>query len=172
MNARRFEITAEEIGVVVARFYADIRHHPVLGPVFARHVTDWSEHESRIMSFWRNAILREQGYDGNPMFVHKRQETYAPRCFQYGWTSLIKCWLLTSQSIRPTIGQPSRTGLARASAMGLCRLAIPQTSAADREAAVSSAKSSTMPEPLSRALLNSKIPFPRSPGRGDSPLPA
>lgn len=71
MNARRFEITAEEIGVVVARFYADIRHHPVLGPVFARHVTDWSEHESRIMSFWRNAILREQGYDGNPMFVHK-----------------------------------------------------------------------------------------------------
>ncbi len=72
MNARRFEITAEEIGVVVARFYADIRHHPVLGPVFARHVTDWSEHESRIMSFWRNAILREQGYDGNPMFVHKK----------------------------------------------------------------------------------------------------
>lgn len=56
MNARRFHITAEEIGVVVARFYADIRHHPVLGSVFARHVTDWSEHESRIMSFWRNAI--------------------------------------------------------------------------------------------------------------------
>lgn len=53
MNARRFDITAEEIGVVVARFYADIRHHPVLGPVFARHVTDWSEHESRIIAVGR-----------------------------------------------------------------------------------------------------------------------
>ncbi|MEX0302723.1 MAG: group III truncated hemoglobin [Leisingera sp.] len=66
----RFEITAEEISRVVAVFYARVRSHEVLGPVFAAHVTDWPEHEEKIASFWRNAILREKSYNGNPMRVH------------------------------------------------------------------------------------------------------
>ncbi len=66
----RFEITAEEIGKVVAVFYARIRKHPVLGEVFAVHVTDWPEHEAKIASFWRNAILLERSYSGNPMRKH------------------------------------------------------------------------------------------------------
>ncbi|MFD1808309.1 hypothetical protein ACFSHQ_09780 [Gemmobacter lanyuensis] len=39
--------------------YAAVRAHPVLGPVFAHHVTDWPAHEEKISRFWRNAILRE-----------------------------------------------------------------------------------------------------------------
>ncbi|UWQ52971.1 group III truncated hemoglobin [Leisingera caerulea] len=66
----RFEITAEEISRVVAVFYARVRAHPVLGPVFAAHVSDWPEHEEKIAGFWRNAILRERSYSGNPMRVH------------------------------------------------------------------------------------------------------
>ncbi|WP_458791706.1 group III truncated hemoglobin [Yoonia sp. MH D7] len=66
----RFEISADEIGKVVAVFYARIRAHAVLGEVFAAHVTDWPEHEAKIANFWRNAILLERSYSGNPMRKH------------------------------------------------------------------------------------------------------
>ncbi|MFW8635546.1 group III truncated hemoglobin [Cribrihabitans pelagius] len=66
----RFDITGEEISRVVAVFYARVRTHPVLGPVFAAHVEDWPEHEEKIARFWRNAILREKSYSGNPMRAH------------------------------------------------------------------------------------------------------
>lgn len=74
MNAQppRFAITSAQIDAVVTDFYARIRRHPELGPIFAAHVTDWPAHEARIARFWRNAILMERGYDGNPMLVHQQ----------------------------------------------------------------------------------------------------
>lgn len=66
----RFDITPDQIDAVVAEFYACVRLHPGLGPVFAAHVTDWPSHEAKISRFWRNAILYERSYDGNPMLVH------------------------------------------------------------------------------------------------------
>ena len=54
----RFFVTADQIDAQVAAFYAAVRTHPQLGPVFAGHVTDWPEHEAKIARFWRNAILR------------------------------------------------------------------------------------------------------------------
>lgn len=68
----RFAVSPEQIDRVVAVFYAAIRRHEVLGPVFANHVHDWPEHEAKIARFWRNAILYERGYDGNPMMAHMR----------------------------------------------------------------------------------------------------
>lgn len=67
----RFPVTDHEIETVVAEFYAVVRTHPGLGPVFARHVSDWPAHEAKITRFWRNAILFERGYDGNPLAVHR-----------------------------------------------------------------------------------------------------
>jgi hemoglobin len=67
----RFPVTAAQIERVVARFYAAVRTHPGLGPVFAVHVEDWPEHEAKIARFWRNAILMERSYDGNPMLAHR-----------------------------------------------------------------------------------------------------
>ncbi|APG48163.1 group III truncated hemoglobin [Phaeobacter porticola] len=66
----RFDITAEQIAYVVDVFYARVRVHQVLGPVFSAHVEDWPEHEEKITRFWCNAILREKCYSGNPMRVH------------------------------------------------------------------------------------------------------
>jgi hemoglobin len=71
MIAPRFDITEDQIARVVATFYACIREHPGLGPVFAAHVQDWPAHEAKITRFWRNAILHERGYDGNPLAVHR-----------------------------------------------------------------------------------------------------
>lgn len=67
----RFPITAAQIDAVVAEFYAVVRTHPGLGPVFAAHVRDWPAHEAKIARFWRNAILFERSYDGNPLMVHR-----------------------------------------------------------------------------------------------------
>lgn len=70
MSFARFDITPEQIDRVMAVFYAGIRRHPELGPIFAAHVTDWPEHEAKIARFWKNAILGERQYDGNPMQAH------------------------------------------------------------------------------------------------------
>lgn len=69
---RRFDISAEDINRVVEKFYIRVRAHAELGPVFALYVADgdWPAHEAKIARFWRNAILREKSYSGNPMRVH------------------------------------------------------------------------------------------------------
>ena len=40
-------------------------HHP------ACDFTDWPTHEAKIARFWRNAILHERVYDGNPLAAHR-----------------------------------------------------------------------------------------------------
>ena len=67
----RFDISQDQIARVVATFYACVREHPALGPVFAAHITDWPAHEAKITRFWRNAILHERVYDGNPLAAHR-----------------------------------------------------------------------------------------------------
>lgn len=77
----RFPISDSQIEGVVTEFYARVRTHPVLGPVFGAHVTDWPAHEAKIAAFWRNAILFERSYDGNPMAVHKAAGDVRPGMF-------------------------------------------------------------------------------------------
>ncbi|SFR35841.1 hemoglobin [Yoonia tamlensis] len=77
----RFPVSADEIAQVVAAFYAVVRADPVLGPVFAKHVADWPAHEEKIARFWRNAILFERSYDGNPMAAHMQAGNVAPAHF-------------------------------------------------------------------------------------------
>ena len=83
----RFPITAAQINRVVADFYAAIRQHPGLGPVFAAHVTDWPAHEEKIARFWRNAILLERSYDGKPMMAHLAAGNVRPPMFDI-WLGL------------------------------------------------------------------------------------
>lgn len=83
----RFPVTPDQIDRVVAVFYGAVRRHEVLGPVFANHVSDWPAHEARIASFWRNAILYDRGYDGNPMRVHRQAGDVRPDHFPV-WLAL------------------------------------------------------------------------------------
>lgn len=66
----RIAVTETQIDLVVRRFYTQVRADPALGRVFAAHVVDWPAHEDKIARFWRNALLYERSYDGNPMQVH------------------------------------------------------------------------------------------------------
>ena len=83
----RFNVTADQIDRVVTVFYAAVRRHEVLGPVFANHVADWPAHEAKIAAFWRNAILYERSYDGNPMRVHRQASDVRPDHFPV-WLAL------------------------------------------------------------------------------------
>ncbi len=83
----RFDITRPEIERVVTAFYAAVRAHPGLGPVFAAHVTDWPAHEAKVADFWANTILHERRYDGSPIAAHVRAGNVQPGMFST-WLAL------------------------------------------------------------------------------------
>ncbi|WP_137699546.1 group III truncated hemoglobin [Marimonas lutisalis] len=98
----RFDITRDEIERVVAAFYARVRTHPGLGPVFAVHVDDWPAHEARVADFWANSILHERVYDGNPVAVHRDAGNVRPGMFDT-WLALFDHVL--AQELRPEQAQ-------------------------------------------------------------------
>lgn len=88
----RFAITRPEIERVVAVFYAAVRAHPMLGPVFAVHVTDWPAHEARVADFWANTILHERSYEGSPVEAHVKAGNVRPGMFD-SWLGLFDATL-------------------------------------------------------------------------------
>lgn len=99
----RIDVTPEDIARVVTEFYAAIREHPGLGPVFAAHVTDWPAHEAKIAGFWRNAILYERSYDGNPLEVHRKAGDVRPGMFE-PWLGLFDAVLKRNLAPEPAAG--------------------------------------------------------------------
>lgn len=83
----RIPVSEPQIDRVVSRFYGSVRAHPTLGPIFAAHVADWSAHEEKIGRFWRNALLLQRCYDGNPMQAHMAAGNVKPLHFPI-WLSL------------------------------------------------------------------------------------
>jgi hemoglobin len=94
----RFDITRPEIERVVTVFYAAVRAHPGLGPVFAAHVTDWPAHEAKVADFWANTILHERRYDGSPIAAHVRAGNVQPGMFST-WLALFDSVL--ARELRP-----------------------------------------------------------------------
>lgn len=90
---QRFPIGTEEIDGLVAAFYAEIRDHPDLGPIFFDRIGPtreaWRTHEEKIAAFWRNAILIDRDYRGNPMRVHMDIGAIEPQHFDQ-WLTLFE----------------------------------------------------------------------------------
>ena len=84
-----YPITGPDIDRVVTKFYARVRVHPVLGPVFnGRIAADaWPAHEDKISRFWRNALLQERNYHGFPMRTHLQTPEIKANMFAH-WLSL------------------------------------------------------------------------------------
>ncbi|MGU3496421.1 group III truncated hemoglobin [Xanthobacteraceae bacterium A53D] len=70
-NARHTEINEATISDLVEVFYARIRAHAQLGPVFEAAVHDWPEHLKTLKAFWSSIMLRSGRYKGNPLAVHR-----------------------------------------------------------------------------------------------------
>ncbi|MCW5714491.1 MAG: group III truncated hemoglobin [Bauldia sp.] len=57
---------------MVDRFYAMVRTHSVLGPIFLREIEDWPRHLDRMKDFWSSIMLMTGRYKGTPLQAHKR----------------------------------------------------------------------------------------------------
>ena len=81
----RFPITVDKIEKVVSTFYARVRADKTLSPIFFKSIPNdpdlWVAHEAKIARFWRNAILFERSYDGNPQQAHARNRGIEPEHF-------------------------------------------------------------------------------------------
>jgi hemoglobin len=66
-------ITDDMIALVVERFYAAIRRHPVLAPVFENAIAadEWPAHLATMRRFWSAVMQASGAYSGNPVAVHR-----------------------------------------------------------------------------------------------------
>lgn len=66
-------ITDDSIATLVDRFYAAIRRHPVLAPVFEHAIApdEWPTHLATMRKFWSSVMQASGAYSGNPVAVHR-----------------------------------------------------------------------------------------------------
>ncbi len=49
---------------LLRHFYADVRQHDEIGPIFAAQITDWPAHLEKIADFWSNVTGGPIRYEG------------------------------------------------------------------------------------------------------------
>lgn len=54
----------EGILKLIKPFYADVRQHAVIGPIFDSHVQDWPAHLEKITGFWAMQAGGNSNYPG------------------------------------------------------------------------------------------------------------
>ena len=59
-----------KLDVLLRNFYSTLRLHPVLGPIFAAHVTDWAEHLREVGNFWTLQTGGPGDYRGRLLAAH------------------------------------------------------------------------------------------------------
>ena len=58
------------ISKLVERFYGAVRSDDLLGPIFQKHVADWTPHLARMKDFWASVTLESGRFRGSPMLKH------------------------------------------------------------------------------------------------------
>jgi hemoglobin len=51
-------------------FYADVRQHQEIGPIFTAHITDWPAHLEKIADFWSGVTGGPASYRGGMPMKH------------------------------------------------------------------------------------------------------
>ncbi|PVM83605.1 group III truncated hemoglobin [Caulobacter endophyticus] len=70
--------TDAEIDALVETFYAKVRRHPRIGPVFNGQIAEeaWPHHMAMLKDFWATVLQGSGRYKGSPMAVHQRIEGF------------------------------------------------------------------------------------------------
>lgn len=75
---------------LVETFYAKVRRHAVLGPIFNGVIGDnWDHHLSKLKKFWASVALDAGSYDGRPVPAHVKLDGIMPDHFQI-WLGLFR----------------------------------------------------------------------------------
>lgn len=81
-------ITAEQVSLLVDRFYERVRSDEQLAPLFAEHMSlDWSDHLPRMKAFWRSVLLKTGEYKGKPVPAHTKMTNVEIADFEH-WLDL------------------------------------------------------------------------------------
>lgn len=75
------------ISRLVEHFYAGIRAHEMLGPIFERRVANWTPHLARMKDFWASIAIESGRFRGNPMAKHIAIPELTPAHFS-AWLTL------------------------------------------------------------------------------------
>lgn len=85
------DITEADIARLVPAFYARVRAHAVLGPVFHAAIgtsdAEWDAHLEKLVRFWSAVMLRSGAYHGDPYSAHLRLPGLTPAMFE-DWLGL------------------------------------------------------------------------------------
>jgi hemoglobin len=74
--------TEAQIEDLVSTFYARIRRHPTLGPIFLRVIgPEWGPHLKLMCDFWSSVMLTTGRYKGRPIPAHVKITDIAPGHF-------------------------------------------------------------------------------------------
>src|SRR4051812_41981853 len=60
----------ESIARLLKHFYADVRQHRVIGPIFNSHIQHWPEHLAKIAEFWSRVTGGPSNYSGQMPVKH------------------------------------------------------------------------------------------------------
>lgn len=81
------------ISILVDTFYARIRAHPELGPIFETVIADnWDFHLRRMKDFWASVAFNARRYTGKPVPAHQKISQARPEHFGM-WLDLFRATL-------------------------------------------------------------------------------
>lgn len=112
----------DETGVrdLVHEFYARVREHPELGPLFEERLAGrWPEHLERMCAFWNTVLFGARSYRGDPMGAHTRIPGLEPHHFS-AWMDLFTD---TAAEVLPPAGAADVVGRAERMRQALERTA-------------------------------------------------
>lgn len=78
MNGGPDIATRDDVARFVRDFYRQVAMDDVLGPVFEAADVDWPRHIATLTDFWSWQLLGDDGYDGNPLLVHRPVHARTP----------------------------------------------------------------------------------------------
>lgn len=84
------DISEALITTLVHRFYAKVRAHERLGPIFESVIGDeWGPHLQTMVNFWSSVTRMTGRYKGKPMVAHMRLKEVRPEDFEL-WLALFR----------------------------------------------------------------------------------
>ena len=105
-DAQALNIDDALISALVDAFYARVRSHAVLGPIFASKVVNWAPHLARMKDFWASIAIESGRFRGNPMLKHIAIRGLSPAHFQM--------WLgLWDEAVADVVSNPEAISLFR-----------------------------------------------------------
>ncbi len=85
----------EGLTLLLRHFYADVRQHQLIGPIFNGKIQDWPEHLAKIAEFWARIMGGPSLYAGQmpAKHLHLGIEPQHFAAWLGLWTSNCRCYL-------------------------------------------------------------------------------